>query len=100
MRSSNWTNKRPRRPFDFPPETPHPHEAQVRGLVGADLKAAYAITAKGARHEAVGQAKAKVLQALAKSEANPAGFEPNKLGGAFKECEAEVGRRNILETGQ
>ncbi|HEY2051146.1 MAG TPA: polyribonucleotide nucleotidyltransferase [Caulobacteraceae bacterium] len=87
-------------PFDFTPEDTDAIEGQVRSLVGADLKAAYAITAKGARHEAVGQAKAKVLQALAKSEANPAGFEPAKLGGAFKECEAEVVRRNILETGK
>jgi polyribonucleotide nucleotidyltransferase len=87
-------------PFDFTPEDTDAIVAKVRALVGAELKAAYAITAKGARHEAVGQAKAQVMQTLAKSEANPAGIEPAKLGGAFKECEAEVVRRNILETGK
>jgi polyribonucleotide nucleotidyltransferase len=87
-------------PFDFTPEDTDAIHAQVKALAGADLKAAYAITAKGARHEAVIAAKAEVMKALAKSEANPAGIEAAKLSGVFKECEAEVVRRNILETGK
>jgi polyribonucleotide nucleotidyltransferase len=87
-------------PFDFTPEDTDAVHAKVKALVGADLKAAYAITAKGARHEAVGAAKAEVMKALAKSETNPAGIEPAKLGGVFKDCEAEVVRRSILETGR
>ncbi len=69
-------------------------------LVGKDITAAYAITAKGARHEAVTAAKAKALAALAKSETNPDGVDANKLAGVFKACEAEVVRRGILATGK
>ncbi len=87
-------------PFDFAPEDTDAIKAKVKALVGDDLKAAYAITAKGARHDAVGAAKQKVMQTLAKSEANPEGFEPAKLSGVFKDCEADVVRRSILETGK
>ncbi len=87
-------------PFDFTPEDTDAIKAKVKSLVGEDLKAAYAITAKGARHDAVGAAKKKVLEALARSEANPEGYEPAKLSGVFKDCEADVVRRSILETGK
>ena len=49
-------------PFDFIPEDQDALQAQVGALVGADIKAAYAITAKGARHDAVQAAKAKALK--------------------------------------
>ena len=87
-------------PFDFAADDQGPLVAKVGELVGADIKAAYAIRAKGERHDAVGAAKAKAIAALAKSEANPDGVEPAKLAGAFKACEADVVRRGILETGQ
>ena len=86
-------------PFDFTPEDTDAYEAKVKELVGADIRAAYAITAKGARHEALGAAKAKAAKALVKSEENPDGIDPAKLGGLFKACEADVVRRSILETG-
>ena len=35
-----------------------------------------------------------------KSEANPDGIDPAKLGGLFKACEADIVRRGILETGK
>ncbi len=87
-------------PFDFTPEDHSALESKVTGLVGDDLKAAYAITAKGARHDAVSAAKAKAMAALAKSEANPDGVDASKLAGVFKACEAEVVRRGILATGK
>jgi polyribonucleotide nucleotidyltransferase len=87
-------------PFDFQPEDNEALKAQVKALVGADIAAAYAITAKGARHDAVSAAKAKVVATLAKSEANPDGVDAAKLGGVFKDCEADVVRRGILETGK
>ncbi|HWF00101.1 MAG TPA: polyribonucleotide nucleotidyltransferase [Caulobacteraceae bacterium] len=87
-------------PFDFQPEDTDAIQAKVKALVGDDLKAAYSITAKGARHDAVSAAKTKVMQSLAKSEAKPEGYDASKLGGAFKSCEAEVVRRSILETGK
>ena len=40
-------------PFDFTPEDHDALKSRVATLVGDDLKAAYAITAKGARHDAV-----------------------------------------------
>jgi polyribonucleotide nucleotidyltransferase len=86
-------------PFDFTPEDLDALETQVTELVGADIRAAYAITAKGLRHEAVGAAKAKVMKALAKSDENPDGLDPAKLAAVFKTCEANVVRRGILETG-
>jgi len=86
-------------PFDFTPEDTDALKAKVKDLVGADIRAAYAITAKGARHDAVGAAKAKVMAALAVSDSNPDGYLPAKLSGVFKECEADVVRRSILETG-
>ena len=86
-------------PFDFTPEDTDALEAKMTDLVGADIRAAYAITAKGARHDAVGAAKTKAMKSLAKSEDNPGGYDPAKLGGVFKSCEARVVRRGILETG-
>jgi polyribonucleotide nucleotidyltransferase len=86
-------------PFDFTPENTDEYKAKVKALVGADIRAAYAITGKAARHEAVMAARHQAVKALGKSEENPGGIDPAKLSGVFKECEAEVVRRSILETG-
>jgi len=86
-------------PFDFQPEDTDAVKAEVKGLIGADLAAAYKIVAKGERHDAVGAAKAKAILAFGKSDTNPAGLALDKLGGVFKELEADVVRRNILDTG-
>src|SRR5579862_4339509 len=48
-------------PWDFEGEDLGHLIEQVNDLIGADLRAAYAITAKGARHDAVGAAKLKAL---------------------------------------
>ena len=45
-------------------------------------------------------AKAKAGEALLKSETNPDGYDSLKFGSAFKECEADIVRRGILETGK
>jgi len=87
-------------PFEFTAEDTSALKAEVKKLIGKDLAKAYQIVAKGERHDAVGAAKAKALEALAKSDANPMGVDPLKLGGVFKELEADVVRRNILETGK
>ena len=74
-------------------------EKQMLGLVEKDLRAAYAIPDKMARHDAVEAAKAKVMAALV-----PAGSEtaPDKerVGAVFKELEAKIVRWNILDTGR
>ena len=86
-------------PFEFAPDDTEALKAEARKLVGADLAAAYKIVAKGQRHDAVSLAKAKAVAALAKSDANPSGADAQKLAGVLKELEAEVVRRNIIETG-
>jgi len=86
-------------PFEFTPDDTEALKAEARKLVGADMAAAYKIVAKGQRQDAVGLAKAKASAALAKSDANPAGADSQKLAGVLKELEAEVVRRNIIETG-
>src|SRR5271168_4433427 len=72
-------------------------EKQMLGLVEKDLRAAYAIPDKMARHNAVEAAKAKVM-----AELNPAGSEtaPDKerVSAVFKELEAKIVRWNILDT--
>ncbi len=86
-------------PFDFQPDDTDAVKAEMKALVGADLATAYKIVAKGQRQDAVGVAKAKAAAAFVKSDANPAGISADKLGAVFKELEADVVRRNILDTG-
>src|SRR5690606_3615118 len=86
-------------PFDFAAEDVSDAVAAIKGLVGEDIKAAYALTGKHDRRDAVGQAKKKAAEALVASEANPDGFDAQKFATAFKECEAEVLRRDIIENG-
>jgi polyribonucleotide nucleotidyltransferase len=86
-------------PFDFQPDDTDAIKAEVKKLIGKDFAAAYKIVAKGERQDAVAKAKAKATEKFGKSDANPAGIAPDKLGGVFKELEADVVRRNILDTG-
>ncbi|MGN6422129.1 MAG: polyribonucleotide nucleotidyltransferase [Asticcacaulis sp.] len=87
-------------PFEFEPEDFSGIVADIKKLVGQDIRDAYTIQEKHPRHEAVGAAKAKAAEALVVSEANPDGVEATKFAAAFKECEAEVLRRDIIEHGK
>jgi polyribonucleotide nucleotidyltransferase len=86
-------------PFEFAEDDTDEVKAQIKTLIGEDLAAAYKIVAKGQRQDAVHAAKSKALAQFAKSEANPSGTDAAKLGAVFKELEADVVRRNILDTG-
>ncbi len=86
-------------PFEFQPEDTDAIKAQMKTLVGTDIIAGYKITKKQDRYEAIGVAKKKAIAALGKSDANPEGTDALKLGGVFKELEADVVRRAILDTG-
>ncbi len=86
-------------PFDFAADDTDALKGQMKTLVGADIAAAYKITKKQDRQEALSQAKQKATATMAKSEANPDGADSQKLGGVFKELEADVVRRGILDTG-
>ena len=86
-------------PFAFEPEDTDAIKAEMKGIVGADIAAGYKITKKQDRYEAIGNAKKKAIEALGKSDTNPAGYDPQKLAAIFKELEADVVRRGILDTG-
>ncbi len=86
-------------PFAFEPEDTDAIQAEMKKIVGKDLAAAFKIPAKLERQDAVAAAKAKAVEALGKSDENPAGLSPDKLGAVFKDLEADVVRRNILDTG-
>ncbi|MDO8410464.1 MAG: polyribonucleotide nucleotidyltransferase, partial [Phenylobacterium sp.] len=86
-------------PFDFAADDTDALKGQMKTLVGADIAAAYKVTKKQDRQEALSQAKQKAMASMAKSEANPDGADSQKLGGVFKELEADVVRRGILDTG-
>jgi polyribonucleotide nucleotidyltransferase len=86
-------------PFAFQPDDTDAIKAQMKTLVGKDIAAGYTITKKQDRYEAIGTAKKKAIAALGRSDDNPAGEDPLKLAGVFKELEADVVRRSILDTG-
>jgi polyribonucleotide nucleotidyltransferase len=86
-------------PFDFQPEDTDALKAEVKKAVGKDLANAYKIQAKGERVSALGAAKTKAIETFAKSDTNPAGIDPLKLVSVFKELEADIVRRSILDTG-
>ncbi|HEX7799842.1 MAG TPA: polyribonucleotide nucleotidyltransferase, partial [Asticcacaulis sp.] len=62
-------------PFAFEAEDMSGVVAEIKKLVGDDIRNAYSIKEKTARHDAVGAAKAKAGAALLKSEENPEGVE-------------------------
>ncbi len=72
----------------------------VRAEVGEELKSAYSIVEKMARHDAVDAAREKALAALCPEEKAEAGeCEPAKVLEAFKQLEKEIVRGQILDTG-
>ena len=73
-------------------------EQVVLSVVEADLRAAYAITAKADRYKAIDAARAKVMTALAPGEGE-AKFSPGLLAEAFHAVQAKVVRWNILDKG-
>jgi polyribonucleotide nucleotidyltransferase len=71
--------------------------AKVRELAEADLRAAYQLKDKAARHEAIAQAKDKVKAALCNPE-DPNAVPEVEVGGLFKEIESDIVRNSILDT--
>ncbi len=84
-------------PFDFQPDDVSDIVASIKSLVGDEIKAAYGHTGKYDRRSAVDAARKKAAEALVVSESNPEGVDPGKFATAFKECEADVLRRDIIE---
>ncbi len=86
-------------PFDFQAEDHSDVVASIKKLVGEDIKAAYTHVGKYDRRSGVDVAKKKAAEALVRTDEKPDGVDPSKFGAAFKECEAEVLRRDIIENG-
>ncbi len=72
---------------------------KVKALAEAELVAAYKITSKTDRKNAVDAAKAKVVEALITNAAEGEAVESTVLGEQFKKLEAEIVRGAILDTG-
>jgi polyribonucleotide nucleotidyltransferase len=74
-------------------------EKEILGLVEKDLRAAYAIPDKMARHNAVEAAKDRVMgHFLPEGVENPK-YPKLQVADVFKELEAKIVRWNILDTG-
>lgn len=84
-------------PFDFQAEDHSDVVASIKKLVGEDIKAAYAHPGKYDRRSGVDAAKKTAAAALVKTDENPEGVDSSKFSAAFKECEADVLRRDIIE---
>ena len=75
-------------------------EKEMLGLTEQDLRAAYAIADKQARHKAVDAAKAKVMaHFLPEGHDNPP-YSKLQVSEVFKNLEAKIVRWNILDTGK
>jgi polyribonucleotide nucleotidyltransferase len=73
-------------------------EKEILGIAESDLRAAYAIPDKAARHKAVDAAKAKVMAYYFPDGAESPVFDKQRVAGVFKELEAKIVRWNILDT--
>jgi polyribonucleotide nucleotidyltransferase len=87
-------------PFAFEAEDFSAVVSKIKTLVGEDIRLAYGHQGKEDRHKAIGAAKDKAKSSLVKSDANPEGVEAAIFGSAFKECEADVLRRDIIDHGR
>jgi polyribonucleotide nucleotidyltransferase len=74
-------------------------EREMLALVEQDLRAAYAIPDKMARHFAVDAAKAKAMAHFLPDGVETPAYDKERLAGVFKALEAKIVRWNILDTG-
>jgi polyribonucleotide nucleotidyltransferase len=75
-------------------------EKEMLGLIENDLRAAYAVPDKMARHKALDAAKSKIMAHFLPEGAENPPYTKQRIGGAFKELEAKIVRWNILDTGK
>lgn len=88
-------------PREYVPEDHSELEAEMLKVVEDDLRAAYQITDKQERYEAVDAAKAKVKEHFTpENEDEEAKYTPEQIGAVFKSLQAKIVRWNILDTGR
>ncbi len=73
-------------------------EKEMLGLVEPQLRSAYAIPDKMARHDAIDAAKAVVMNHFFKDGLENARYDAERVAGVFKDLEAKIVRWNILDT--
>ncbi|MDT8438490.1 MAG: polyribonucleotide nucleotidyltransferase, partial [Wenzhouxiangellaceae bacterium] len=78
-----------------PPTTPEGLTAKVAEIAGEGLRAAYQHTDKGQRHEAVGEVKKRVVEALA-AEGGEGNWSVDEVKEAFYKLEKDHVRNEIL----
>ncbi|WP_439478308.1 polyribonucleotide nucleotidyltransferase [Brevundimonas sp.] len=86
-------------PFDFQADDVSDIVAKIQKMVGKDIKAAYTHAGKYERRSGVDTAKKAAAAKMVKTDENPDGVESARFGVAFKECEAHVLRRDIIDNG-
>ena len=92
--------KSAKEPFEFAPTDYSAELSEIQGLVGSDLSAAYQITEKLSRQEAVGAARTKAADALVSTDEEEKSMSGETFKAAFKEAEAAVVRGDIIKTGK
>ncbi len=92
--------KAAKEPFDFAPEDYSDELAAIQKLVGKDLSAAYQITEKLQRQDAIGAARDKAEEALVGTEDEPGEMSSEAFKAAFKTAEARIVRGDIIKTGK
>lgn len=85
-------------PREFIPEDHSELEAKIIGIADEGLRAAYKISDKAERYNAIDAVKATVKEALAPAEGEEAEYTPEQIGAVFKSAQAKVVRGDILET--
>jgi polyribonucleotide nucleotidyltransferase len=90
--------KAAKEPRDFSLPDVSSVEKAVLEIAEADLRAAYKITSKADRYDAVDAAKAKVMAALAPEGEEPK-FPLDQIKAVFKELQGKIVRWNILDDG-
>ena len=91
--------KAAKEPFEFEGEDLSAELTAIQKLVGSDIEAAYQITNKLERQEAVGAAREKAAAELVATEEKD-GMDATVFKSAFKKAEAAVVRGAILKTGK
>jgi polyribonucleotide nucleotidyltransferase len=91
--------KAAKEPIDLSVDDDTALEAEMLGLIEQDLRSAYAVADKMARHHAVDASKAKVMAHYFPEGAEPA-YPKLRVAGVFKSLEAKIVRWNILDTGK
>lgn len=85
-------------PREFIPEDHSELEGKIIGLADEGLRAAYKISDKVERYNAIDAVKATVKEALEPAEGEEAEYTPEQIGAVFKSAQAKVVRGDILET--